>query len=95
MIRITFNVDNPSITFLAGMHDGAAAYRAITADRGCFLGIAGLEHLGMGFNRVQIKPQTADCQTGSASSRDLDKLPSIYLHGVSFSVAGLRGEEMG
>ena len=60
MVRIIFYVDDPTIAFFAGMHDGATAYRAIAADRGGFLGIPGLEHLGVGFNRAHVKSQAAD-----------------------------------
>ena len=71
MIRITFYVYDPAIAFLAGVHNGAAAYCTITADRGGFLGVPCFEHLGVGFNRAQIKSQATDGYTGSRSAGDL------------------------
>ena len=80
MSRIPFDVDDPPITFFAGMHNGAAAHRAITADCGGLFGILGLEHPGAGFDRTQVKAQAADGKTGCCSSGDLNKLPSDYLY---------------
>jgi hypothetical protein len=71
------------------MHDGTTAYCAITADRSGFLGIPGFEHLGVGFNRTQIKSQATDGKTGSRSTGDLDKFPSVYLHNTSLPIVGL------
>jgi hypothetical protein len=95
MVRITFDVDNPSVSFAAGMHNDTAANGAIGTDGKGLLGILGLEHLGMDFNRSQVKSQAADGKTGSRGSRDLDKLPSVYLHSASSFVEVLSCLEAG
>jgi hypothetical protein len=65
------------------MHNGPTTHRTIRADGSGLPGIFGLEHLGMDFNRAQVKSQTADGKTGCRSTGDLDKLPSVYLHNAS------------
>jgi hypothetical protein len=64
VIGIPFDVDHPAVTPFAGVHDGAAAHRTIAADGGGFLGILGLEHPGMGLDRLQVETQPSDRQTG-------------------------------
>jgi hypothetical protein len=83
VVRIALDVDDPSVTFAAGMHNGPATHRTIAADRVGLLGIFGLEHLGLGFDRAQVKAQAADGKTSSRGTGDLDKLPSVYLHNAS------------
>jgi hypothetical protein len=83
MIRITFDVDDPSVSFAAGLHNDTAANGTIGTDGKGLLGILGLEHLGVDFNRAQVKSQAADGKTGCRSTGDLDKLPSVYLHNAS------------
>jgi hypothetical protein len=46
------------------------------------LGILGLEHLGMGFDRLQVKTHAADGKTGGCCPSNLDKLPAGEIHAV-------------
>ncbi len=52
VIGIPFDVEDPAVTPFAGVDDGAAAHRTITADGGGFFGILGLQHPGMGPDRL-------------------------------------------
>jgi hypothetical protein len=80
MIRVSFDVDDPAVPALTGVNDGATPHGTIAADRGGFPGILCLQMTGMGFDRLQVKAQTADSNAGSSHSGNFHKLSSIEFH---------------
>jgi hypothetical protein len=80
MIRIPLDVDHPAIPALTGVNDGSASHPAIAADRGGFFGILGLQKAGVGFDRFQVKAQTADSNAGSSDPGNFHKVSSVEFH---------------
>jgi hypothetical protein len=80
MIRISLDVDDPTVPAPAGVNDGTATHRTIAADCGGFFGILGLQKTGVGFDRFQIKAQSADSNAGSGDPGNFHKVSSVEFH---------------
>jgi hypothetical protein len=80
VVRITFDINDPAVSSLAGVNDGPASHGAVAAYRRGLFGILRFEHLGACFDRFQIKAQSAHGHAGGCRAGNLDELPSIDFH---------------